>query len=133
MKKTKIVTAQNYGSVMINIEPYSVIKDILYNSSTNIISLIYEYDDFETEKTKAVEILIKREHFDEFNYRYNYWGASVENKAILSTTTNNNGYGNNMTNITLNVMNEVIYSYIFYNEIKPIEELRDNTINEIIS
>lgn len=132
MKKTKIVTAQNYGSIMINIEPYSVIKDILYNNTTNIVSLVYEYDDIMPEKSKIVDIMIRRELFDEPTFRYTYWGTSIEHKATLSTTANNNGYGSNMTNISLNVMNDVIYSYIFYNEIKPLEETRDLIINDII-
>jgi hypothetical protein len=132
MKKTKIITAQNYGSIMIHIEPYSVIKDILYNGTTNIVSLIYEYDDILLEKNKAVEIMIRNQQFDEPTYRYTYWGTSIEYKATLSTTANNNGYGSNMTNISLNVMNDVIYNYIFYNEIKPLEETRDLIINDII-
>jgi hypothetical protein len=132
MKRTKSITAQSYGPVIINVEAYSVIKDILYNATTNIVTLIYEYDDFITEKNKVIDIMIKREQFNEDSYRYTYWGTSVEHRATLSTNTSGGGYGSSVTNLTLNVMNDVFYSYIFYHEMIPLEETRDSKISDII-
>ena len=35
-------------------------------------------------------------------------------------------------NVNYNMTNTVVYNHIFYSELKPIEELRDNKIDNII-
>lgn len=135
MIRTKSQSINYYsGSIAtINVEAYSDIKNILYSNHNNMITLIYEYDDTIIERNKIISIkIINSNYFDEDCYLYKYWGTSIENRGNLSANSNSSGYGSNTANINISLMNEEIYSHIFYNEMKPLEETRDLIISDII-
>lgn len=135
MIRTKSQSINYYSSgsiITLNIEAFSEIKNILYSSNNYKITLIYEYDDTIIERNKIISIkIINSSYFDEDCYLYKYWGTSIENRGNLSTNSNS-GYGTNTANINLSFINEEIYSHIFYNEMKPLEETRDLIISDII-
>lgn len=135
MIRTKSQSINYYSSgsiITLNVEAFSEIKNILYSSNNYTITLIYEYDDTIIERNKIISIkIINSSYFDEDCYLYKYWGTSIENRGNLSTNSNS-GYGTNTANINLSFINEEIYSHIFYNEMKPLEETRDLIISDII-
>lgn len=135
MIRTKSQSINYYSSgsiITLNIEAFSEIKNILYSSNNYKITLIYEYDDTIIERNKIISIkIINSSYFDEDCYLYKYWGTSIENRGNLSTNSNSE-YGTNTANINLSFINEEIYSHIFYNEMKPLEETRDLIISDII-
>ena len=135
MIRTKSQSINYYSSgsiITLNIEAFSEIKNILYSSNNYKITLIYEYDDTIIERNKIISIkIINSSYFDEDCYLYKYWGTSIENRGNLSTNSNSE-YGTNTANIKLRFINEEIYSHIFYNEMKPLEETRDLIISDII-
>ena len=135
MIRTKSQSINYYSSgsiITLNVEAFSEIKNILYSSNNSKITLIYEYDDTIIERNKIISIkIINSSYFDEDCYLYKYWGTSIENRGNLSTNSNS-GYGTNTANINLSFINEEIYSHIFYNEMKPLEETRDLIISDII-
>ena len=131
--KSQSINYYSSGSIItLNVEAFSEIKNILYSSNNYTITLIYEYDDTIIERNKIISIkIINSSYFDEDCYLYKYWGTSIENRGNLSTNSNS-GYGTNTANINLSFINEEIYSHIFYNEMKPLEETRDLIISDII-
>lgn len=135
MIRTKSQSINYYSSgsiITLNVEAFSEIKNILYSSNNYTITLIYEYDDTIIERNKIISIkIINSSYFDEDCYLYKYWGTSIENRGNLSTNSNSE-YGTNTANINLSFINEEIYSHIFYNEMKPLEETRDLIISDII-
>lgn len=135
MIRTKSQSINYYSSgsiITLNIEAFSEIKNILYSSNNYKITLIYEYDDTIIERNKIISIkIINSSYFDEDCHLYKYWGTSIENRGNLSTNSNSE-YGTNTANINLSFINEEIYSHIFYNEMKPLEETRDLIISDII-
>lgn len=135
MIRTKSQSINYYSSgsiITLNVEAFSEIKNILYSSNNYLITLIYEYDDTIIERNKIISIkIINSSYFDEDCYLYKYWGTSIENRGNLSTNSNSE-YGTNTANINLSFINEEIYSHIFYNEMKPLEETRDLIISDII-
>ncbi len=135
MIRTKSQSINYYSSgsiITLNVEAFSEIKNILYSSNNYLITLIYEYDDTIIERNKIISIkIINSSYFDEDCYLYKYWGTSIENRGNLSTNSNSE-YGTNTANIKLRFINEEIYSHIFYNEMKPLEETRDLIISDII-
>ena len=135
MIRTKSQSINYYSSgsiITLNVEAFSEIKNILYSSNNYKITLIYEYDDTIIERNKIISIkIINSSYFDEDCYLYKYWGTSIENRGNLSTNSNSE-YGTNTANINLSFINEEIYSHIFYNEMKPLEETRDLIISDII-
>lgn len=135
MIRTKSQSINYYSSgsiITLNVEAFSEIKNILYSSNNYTITLIYEYDDTIIERNKIISIkIINSSYFDEDCYLYKYWGTSIENRGNLSTNSNSE-YGTNTANIKLRFINEEIYSHIFYNEMKPLEETRDLIISDII-
>ncbi len=135
MIRTKSQSINYYSSgsiITLNVEAFSEIKNILYSSNNSKITLIYEYDDTIIERNKIISIkIINSSYFDEDCYLYKYWGTSIENRGNLSTNSNSE-YGTNTANINLSFINEEIYSHIFYNEMKPLEETRDLIISDII-
>ena len=135
MIRTKSQSINYYSSgsiITLNVEAFSEIKNILYSSNNSKITLIYEYDDTIIERNKIISIkIINSSYFDEDCYLYKYWGTSIENRGNLSTNSNSE-YGTNTANIKLRFINEEIYSHIFYNEMKPLEETRDLIISDII-
>jgi hypothetical protein len=132
--KSQCINYYSSGSTTtVNVEAYSNIKNILYSNHNNMITLIYEYDDTIIERNKIISIkIINSSYFDEDCYLYKYWGTSIENRGNLSANSNSSGYGTNTANINLSFINEEIYSHIFYNEMKPLEETRDLIISDII-
>lgn len=136
MIRTKSQSINYYSSgsiITLNVEAFSEIKNILYSSNNSKITLIYEYDDTIIERNKIISIkIINSNYFDEDCYLYKYWGTSIENRDYLSANSNSSGYGSNTANINISLMNEEIYSHIFYNEMKPLEETRDLIISDII-
>lgn len=136
MIRTKSQSINYYSSgsiITLNVEAFSEIKNILYSSNNSKITLIYEYDDTIIERNKIISIkIINSNYFDEDCYLYKYWGTSIENRDYLSANSNSSGYGSNTANINISLINEEIYSHIFYNEMKPLEETRDLIISDII-
>ena len=135
MIRTKSQSINYYSSgsiITLNVEAFSEIKNILYSSNNSKITLIYEYDDTIIERNKSISIkIINSSYFDVDCYLYKYGGTSIDNRDKLSTNSNSE-YGTNTANINLSFINEEIYSHIFYNEMKPLEETRDLIISDII-
>jgi hypothetical protein len=63
------------------------------------------------------------------SFSYKYWGTITESKSSL---INNSGAVSGGVQISMNIFNENKYIHIFYQEIKPLCEMRDEKLNELI-
>ena len=96
------------------------------------LTILVEYDDLE-EETKTIMVRTKEglnvteEMAGSFSYQY--WGTITQNNSSL---INNSNSMSNGVNISMDIFNENKYIHIFYQEIKPLCEMRDEKLNELI-
>jgi hypothetical protein len=63
------------------------------------------------------------------SFSYKYWGTITQSNSSLINNSNAVVGG---VNISMNIFNENKYIHIFYQEIKPLCEMRDEKLNELI-
>lgn len=129
--KTFTDTSYSYNNEKTFIVPaFSKLLNIFLEHSN--MTILVEYDDLE-EETKTIMIRTKEglNITDEMagSLSYKYWGTITENKSSLINNSNAVSGG---INISMNIFNENKYIHIFYYEIKPVCEMRDDKLNNLI-
>lgn len=96
------------------------------------MTILVEYDDLE-EETKTIMVKTKEGlNFSEEiagSFSYQYWGTITQSKSSLINNSNAVVGG---VNISMNIFNENKYIHIFYQEIKPLCEMRDDKLSNLI-
>lgn len=96
------------------------------------LTILVEYDDLE-EETKTIMVKTKEglnvteEMAGSFSYQY--WGTITQSNSSLINNSNAVVGG---VNISMNIFNENRYIHIFYQEIKPLCEMRDDKLSNLI-
>ena len=126
--KTFTDSSYSYSNDKIFIVPaFSKLLNIFIEHST--MTILVEYDDLE-EETKTIIVKTKEGlNITEEIGIYKYWGTITESKSSL---INNSVAVSGGVNISMNIFNENKYIHIFYQEIKPLCEMRDEKLNELI-
>lgn len=133
MKVIKTFTDNSYsydGSRTFIVPAFSKLLNVFLEHSS--LTILVEYDDLE-EETKTIMVRTKEglnvteEMAGSFSYQY--WGTITQNNSSL---INNSNSMSNGVNISMNIFNENKYIHIFYQEIKPLCEMRDEKLNELI-
>ena len=123
MKVIKTFTGYSYDGQKTFIVPaFSKILNVFIEHSN--MTILVEYDDLE-EETKTIMVRTKEGlNFSEeiSNFSYQYWGTITQiNCTVVGGV-----------NISMNIFNENKYIHIFYLEIKPLCEIRDDKLNNLI-
>lgn len=133
MKVIKTFTDNSYsydGPRTFIVPAFSKLLNVFLEHSS--LTILVEYDDLE-EETKTIMVRTKEglnvteEMAGSFSYQY--WGTITQNNSSL---INNSNSMSNGVNISMNIFNENKYIHIFYQEIKPLCEMRDEKLNELI-
>ena len=133
MKVIKTITDNSYsydGSKNFIVPAFSKLLNVFLEHSS--LTILVEYDDLE-EETKTIMVRTKEglnvteEMAGSFSYQY--WGTITQNNSSL---INNSNSMSNGVNISMDIFNENKYIHIFYQEIKPLCEMRDEKLNELI-
>jgi hypothetical protein len=130
MKVVKTFTDSSYSysnDKTFIVPAFSKLLNIFIEHST--MTILVEYDDLE-EETKTIIVKTKEglNITEEIGF-YKYWGTITESKSSL---INNSVAVSGGVNISMNIFNENKYIHIFYQEIKPLCEMRDEKLNELI-
>ena len=132
MKVIKTFTDSSYsydGQKTFMVPAFSKILNVFIEHSN--MTILVEDDDLE-EETKDIMVKTKEGlNFSEeiSNFSYQYWGTITENKSSL---INNSNVVSGGINISMNIFNENKHIHIFYYEIKPVCEMRDDKLNDLI-
>jgi hypothetical protein len=133
MKVIKTFTDSSYsydGSKNFIVPAFSKLLNVFLEHSS--LTILVEYDDLE-EETKTIMVRTKEglnvteEMAGSFSYQY--WGTITQSNSSLINNSNAVVGG---VNISMNIFNENKYIHIFYQEIKPLCEMRDEKLNELI-
>jgi hypothetical protein len=133
MKVIKTFTDNSYsydGQRTFIVPAFSKLLNVFLEHSS--LTILVEYDDLE-EETKTIMVRTKEglnvteEMAGSFSYQY--WGTITQNNSSL---INNSNSMSNGVNISMDIFNENKYIHIFYQEIKPLCEMRDEKLNELI-
>jgi hypothetical protein len=133
MKVIKTFTDSSYsydGSKNFIVPAFSKLLNVFLEHSS--LTILVEYDDLE-EETKTIMVRTKEglnvteEMVGSFSYQY--WGTITQSNSSLINNSNAVVGG---VNISMNIFNENKYIHIFYQEIKPLCEMRDEKLNELI-
>lgn len=129
--KTFTDSSYSYGNERTFIVPaFSKLLNVFMEHSS--LTILVEYDDLE-EETKTIMVRTKEglnvteEMAGSFSYKY--WGTITQSNSSLINNSNAVIGG---VNISMNIFNENKYFHIFYQEIKPLCEMRDEKLNELI-
>jgi len=129
--KTFTDSSYSYGNERTFIVPaFSKLLNVFLEHSS--LTILVEYDDLE-EETKTIMVRTKEglnvneEMAGSFSYKY--WGTITQSNSSLINNSNAVIGG---VNISMNIFNENKYFHIFYQEIKPLCEMRDEKLNELI-
>ena len=129
--KTFTDSSYSYGDQRTFIVPaFSKLLNIFIEHST--MTILVEYDDLE-EETKTIMVKTKEglnvteEMAGSFSYQY--WGTITQSNSSLINNSNAVSGG---VQISMNIFNENKYIHIFYQEIKPLCEMRDEKLNKLI-
>jgi len=133
MKVIKTFTDNSYsfdGQRNFKVPAFSKLLNVFIEHSN--VTILVEYDDLE-EETKTIMIKTKEglNITEEIagSFSYQYWGTITQTNSSL---INNSSSVVGGVNISMNIFNENKYIHIFYQEIKPLCELRDEKITEIL-
>jgi hypothetical protein len=133
MKVFKTFTDSSYsydGQRTFRVPAFSKLLNVFIEHSN--MTILVEYDDLE-EETKTIMVRTKEglnvteEMAGSFSYKY--WGTITQSNSSLINNSNAVVGG---VNISMNIFNENKYIHIFYQEIKPLCEMRDEKLNELI-
>jgi hypothetical protein len=133
MKVIKTFTDSSYsydGQRTFIVPAFSKLLNVFMEHSS--LTILVEYDDLE-EETKTIMVRTKEglnvteEMAGSFSYKY--WGTITQSNSSLINNSNAVVGG---VNISMNIFNENKYIHIFYQEIKPLCEMRDEKLNELI-
>ena len=133
MKVIKTITDNSYsydGSKNFIVPAFSKLLNVFLEHSS--LTILVEYDDLE-EETKTIMVRTKEglnvteEMAGSFSYQY--WGTITQSNSSLINNSNAVVGG---VNINMNIFNENKYVHIFYQEIKPLCEMRDDKLNNLI-
>jgi len=133
MKVFKTFTDSSYsydGQRTFRVPAFSKLLNVFIEHSN--MTILVECDDLE-EEVKTIMIRTKEglnvteEMAGSFSYQY--WGTITQSNSSLINNSNAVVGG---VNISMNIFNENKYIHIFYQEIKPLCEMRDEKLNELI-
>ena len=129
IKTFKIFTDSSYsydGQRTFIVPAFSKLLNVFIENSN--MTILVEYDYLE-EETKT--IIIKTEEGLNINIdnSYKYWGTITQSNSSLINNSNAVVGG---INISMDILNQNKYIHIFYQEIKPLCEMRDEKLNELI-
>lgn len=133
MKVIKTFTDNSYsydGQRTFIVPAFSKLLNVFLEHSS--LTILVEYDDLE-EETKTIMVRTKEglnvteEMAGSFSYQY--WGTITQSNSSLINNSNAVVGG---VNISMNIFNENKYIHIFYQEIKPLCEIRDDKLNNLI-
>jgi hypothetical protein len=125
--KTFTDSSYSYNDQKTFIVPaFSKLLNVFLEHST--MTILVEYDDLE-EETKTIMVKTKEGlNFSEEiagSLSYQYWGTITQSKSSLINNSNAVSGG-------IQISNENKYIHIFYQEIKPVCEMRDDKLNNLI-
>jgi hypothetical protein len=130
MKVVKTFTDSSYSysnDKTFIVPAFSKLLNVFIEHST--MTILVEYDDLE-EEVKTIIVKTKEGlNITEETGFYKYWGTITESKSSL---INNSSAVSGGVQISMNIFNENKYIHIFYNEVKPLCEIRDEKLNELI-
>lgn len=133
MKVIKTITDNSYsydGSKNFIVPAFSKLLNIFIEHQS--MTILVEYDDLE-EETKSIFIKTKEgiDIIEEMagSLSYKYWGTITQSNSSLINNSNAVVGG---VNISMNIFNENKYIHIFYQEIKPLCEIRDDKLSNLI-
>lgn len=131
MKVIKTFTDSSYsydGQRTFIVPAFSKLLNVFLEHSS--LTILVEYDDLE-EETKTIMVRTKEglNITDTDSFSYQYWGTITQSNSSLINNSNAVVGG---VNISMNIFNENKYIHIFYQEIKPLCEMRDEKLNELI-
>jgi hypothetical protein len=131
MKVFKTFTDSSYsydGQRTFRVPAFSKLLNVFIEHSN--MTILVECDDLE-EEVKTIMIRIKEglNITDTDSFSYKYWGTITQSNSSLINNSNAVVGG---VNISMNIFNENKYIHIFYQEIKPLCEMRDEKLNELI-
>lgn len=133
MKVIKTFTDNSYsydGQRTFIVPAFSKLLNVFLEHSS--LTILVEYDDLE-EETKTIMVKTKEglnvteEMAGSFSYQY--WGTITQSNSSLINNSNAVVGG---VNISMNIFNENRYIHIFYQEIKPLCEMRDDKLSNLI-
>lgn len=133
MKVIKTFTDNSYsydGQRTFIVPAFSKLLNVFLEHSS--LTILVEYDDLE-EETKTIMVRTKEglnvteEMAGSFSYQY--WGTITQSNSSLINNSNAVVGG---VNISMNIFNENKYIHIFYQEIKPLCEMRDDKLSNLI-
>ena len=133
MKVIKTFTDNSYsydGQRTFIVPAFSKLLNIFIEHQS--MTILVEYDDLE-EETKSIFIKTKEgiDIIEEMagSLSYKYWGTITQSNSSLINNSNAVVGG---VNISMNIFNENKYIHIFYQEIKPLCEMRDDKLSNLI-
>ena len=133
MKVFKTFTDSSYsydGQRTFRVPAFSKLLNVFIEHSN--MTILVECDDLE-EETKTIMVRTKEglnvteEMAGSFSYQY--WGTITQSNSSLINNSNAVVGG---VNISMNIFNENKYIHIFYQEIKPLCEMRDDKLSNLI-
>lgn len=125
-KSMYIDTYQN-NNVVFHIPVFSTIENFFIED--NLLYIIYESDTAYVENNKTINVKIVKELLSESNDFYKYWGTIKTDSTTLSSNT---GSSLNIINLNIQLMNITTHVHLFILENKPVEELRDDKLNNLL-
>ena len=131
MKVFKTFTDSSYsydGQRTFRVPAFSKLLNVFIEHSN--MTILVECDDLE-EEVKTIMIKTKEglSITDTDSFSYQYWGTITQSNSSLINNSNAVSGG---VQISMNIFNENKYIHIFYQEIKPLCEMRDEKLNELI-
>lgn len=131
MKVFKTFTDSSYsydGQRTFRVPAFSKLLNVFIEHSN--MTILVECDDLE-EEVKTIMIRTKEglNITDTDSFSYQYWGTITQSNSSLINNSNAVVGG---VNISMNIFNENKYIHIFYQEIKPLCEMRDDKLSNLI-
>lgn len=127
--KTFIDSSYSYdGQRTFRVPAFSKLLNVFIEHSN--MTILVECDDLE-EEVKTIMIRTKEglNITDTDSFSYQYWGTITQSNSSLINNSNAVVGG---VNISMNIFNENKYIHIFYQEIKPLCEMRDDKLSNLI-
>lgn len=126
MKTYRTISLPFNEYTTINAKPFAMIKDVCLTNSgyQKTIHVTLEEDAQYTEDTKIFSISLRAPG----SLSPGEFFGSVKTSDVMTTTSTSGG-----GNVNINTqLSEIVYM-VFYTEVKPQEELRDERIDDVLS
>lgn len=120
------------SNTLINLPLFSKILNFTFNKNNSTITILSEYfsDNIIDSKVFNIKILNNANEYINIAYGYEYHSTFNKKTVNLNSVSNNNIYYS--TNIELRAETDDVFFDIFIQEMKPICELREDKLKNII-